>query len=306
LAVETAGRMPGRLLKGIFRDRDTDAVLCNGGGDARSCVRARKGSARPKVILRRGLCKPLGSGPVKASFYRRMDGVFCNSRRTADLLGESHPWLQGRAPEVLYNPVPPLSTPDPADVDRVREELSLSPDDFIVLSVGRLDPDKGHVFLVRAFVSLREEFPNARLVIAGEGPERPALEEEISGSDRATLAGFVADPAPLYAAADVMVMPSLPGYESFSNAALEAMSFGLPLVATTCGGFPELVTDGKNGILAEPGDADGIAAGLKRLAADADLRETMGAAGRKLVLGEFAPEKKAAELETYLNRILEG
>jgi glycosyltransferase involved in cell wall biosynthesis len=306
VSVETAGRMPGRLLRKLFGRQDTDAVLCNSGGEARSCVRARGGSDRPKVILRRGLCKPLGSGPVKTSFYRRMDGVFCNSRRTADLLRESHPWLQGREMAVLYNPVPPLAPPDPGGTDRLRSELSISPGDFVVLSVGRLDPDKGHVFLVRAFAGLRESFPNARLVIAGEGPERAALEGEMSGSDRAALAGFVDDPAALYAIADVMVMPSLPGYESFSNAALEAMSFGLPLIATTCGGFPELVTDGENGILVEPGDADGIEAGLKKLAGDGDLREKLGTAGKETALDRFAPEKKAAELETYLENMLEG
>ncbi len=309
IPVETAGRMPGRLLKKVFRGQGTDAALCNSGGDARSCLRARKRSDRPKVVLRRGLCKPLGSGPVKTSFFKRMDGIFCNSRKTADLLKESHSWLEGREIEVLYNPVPPLSSPGAGEADRVRRELSISPDDFVVLSVGRLDLDKGHVFLVRAFASLLKECPNARLIIAGEGPERSRLEDEISGScapDRADLVGFIADPAALYAAADVMVMPSLPGYESFSNAALEGMSFGLPLIATTCGGFPELVTDGENGILVEPGDAGGIAVGLKKLAADSNLRERLGKAGREMVLSGFAPERKASGLETYLNNILEA
>ena len=84
------------------------------------------------------------------------------------------------------------------------------------------------------------------------------------------------------------------------------LAFGLPLIATTCGGFPELVTDGKNGMLVEPEDADGIAAGLKKLAADPGMRESLGEAGKEMVLGEFAPDGKAAELETYLDNLLEG
>jgi glycosyltransferase involved in cell wall biosynthesis len=179
----------------------------------------------------------------------------------------------------------------------------------VVLSVGRLDEDKGHVFLVRALQRVLEDVPGVRLIIAGEGPERKNLEEtarELQIDERIRLCGFVRNPAPLYELADVAVFPSLPGYESFCNAALEAMSFGLPVVATGCGGFPELIADGESGLLVPCGDAERIAEALLRLDRDEELRNRIGGAGRAVVMREFSPESRTEELESFLMRILEG
>ena len=92
-----------------------------------------------------------------------------------------------------------------------------------------------------------------------------------------------------YQRAALLVMPSF--YESFGIACLEAMAFGLPVVATRVGGLPEVIEDGVTGLLVPPGDADALAQAMIRLLSDADLRRRMGQAGRERVLKEFTTER---------------
>ncbi|MFC1672017.1 glycosyltransferase [Planctomycetota bacterium] len=303
IAVEFVGGLRARSLRRIFSQHKPDIVLCNGGGEARSAVRARRGAQAPKIVLRRGLCRDLGSGPVKTHFYRRLDGIFCNSEKTADVLKEAHPWLGDRDVTVMYNPVPSLQAADSEAAAQQRRGLAAEDNEVVILSVGRLDEDKGHVFLLEAFHEVLQAFPHTRLIIVGEGPEHSGLEEkvgELGLEDKVVLFGFTEQPSFFYRIADIFVMPSLPGYESFSNAALEAMSFGLPIVATTCGGFPELVDEGRDGLLVPPGDAQALAAALQRLVDDEGARGSMGDAARERVMRDFAPGQKAEELESYL------
>src|SRR5215212_6395165 len=141
-----------------------------------------------------------------------------------------------------------------------------------VLFVGRLAPQKGVHALVAA-VALIED-PSARVLLVGDGPERPALEREakqIGVGDRLHFVGFFAHdrlPAAI-AHADVLVLPSV--YEELGTVLLEAMWAGLPIVASRTGGIPDVIEDGVNGLLVPPGEPEALARAINRVLADRGL-----------------------------------
>lgn len=295
-------------LRRIFQDRMPDVALCNTGREARAAIIARGLSWKPAIIFRRGLCKGIGRGRLRKWFYSRVDHFICNSRATADAVQQSQPWLTDSDLTVMYNPIPPQDQPSSKDVDLWREELDITPDDLVIISVGRLDRDKGHIYLLEAFEKVLKSYPMARLLIAGEGGERPRLEAkavELSIEKRLVFCGFVNDPTPLYRLADLMVQPSLPGYESFSNAALEALCCGLPIIATTVGGYPELIANGKEGMLVPPYDSKQLAVAISKLFEDEALRIKLGNTGREKVRWNYNQEKKTMELEGCLEWVVD-
>jgi len=146
----------------------------------------------------------------------------------------------------------------------LRRELGVGQDESVVLTVGRLSHEKAHADLVAALSHLREAVP-VRLIIVGEGPERKRIEETARGlgaDRRVTLTGFLSDPRPYYAIADVFAMSSLT--EGSPMALLEAMAARVPVVATAVGGIPEIVQDGESALLVPPRDPAALATALAR------------------------------------------
>jgi glycosyltransferase involved in cell wall biosynthesis len=184
---------------------------------------------------------------------------------------------------VIYNGIDPSPYGDAA-VDRaqVRREMGLRPEDFVILKVARLDPVKDHLTAVRTLELVAASLPNARLVIVGEGPERPAIEElvrrrSLTGCVR--LLGLRRDIPRVLAAADVFLLTSVS--EGVPLTLIEAMAAGVPVVATRVGGVGEVVQDGVTGLLAPAGSHGELCAALLRLAGDSDLRRRMAHHGRE-------------------------
>jgi glycogen synthase len=141
-----------------------------------------------------------------------------------------------------------------------------------ILLVGRLAPQKGVSTLVEAAGLLKD--PSAKVLLVGDGSERPKLEREakrIGVGDRVRFEGFVAHerrPAALVHV-DLLVLPSL--YEELGTVLLEAMQAGLPVVASKTGGIPDVIEDGVNGMLVLPGEPEALARAIDRFLADRDL-----------------------------------
>jgi glycogen(starch) synthase len=182
------------------------------------------------------------------------------------------------------------------DGRRVRRAHGFSDQHTLLLSVGRLEENKGFHALIDALAALRAHAATAEAdrwiwVLVGDGPYRRALEQRIHQAglrDRATLTGRVDDKAlhAWYEAATIFVHPTL--YEGSSLVTLEVMAHRRPVIATTAGGLPDKVKPGVNGWLVEPGRPDALAAALSgALSAMSRLGE-MGIASRHIVEAEFA------------------
>ena len=157
-----------------------------------------------------------------------------------------------------------------------------------LLCVGRLIPIKGHIVLLRALAEARSRVPGLRLDIAGRGPLEPALRalaKELELEDAVRFLGHVAPIQRAIEESAVIVVPSLG--EGFGMVALEAMERSRPVIAAEIGGLGELVEHGVTGLLVTPGDADGLAAAIVRLAGDLDLARRLGEAGRRRALSRF-------------------
>ena len=158
---------------------------------------------------------------------------------------------------------PPVFSLDAASV---RSQLGIARDTPLVVAVGRLHMQKGFDVLIDAAVLLHDAVADAVVVIAGDGPQRTQLEQQITSTGaNVRLLGHRSDIADLIRAADVVVMPSR--WEGWPLAAAEALAAGRPFVATSVGGLPELVGDAA--VLVPPHSARALAEAIGRVLSDA-------------------------------------
>ena len=168
----------------------------------------------------------------------------------------------------------------------------------VVGVVGRLSLDKDVETVIDALARLVGSFPGTTLVVVGEGPRRAALEKrarEAGMQERVRFLGYRADMREIYAALDLFVQSSRT--EGMPNTILEAMAMGRPVVATAVGGVPEMIRDGQDGLLFPVGDAETLAARLKALLEDAELRRRLGEQARRRVEERFSFAARLRRLE---------
>ena len=193
------------------------------------------------------------------------------------------------------------------DASRLRADLGLREDEAAILGVGALDAGKKFDDLLRALGILLRQGRTATLLIAGDGPERPRLERlagELDLSRAVRFLGWREDVgAILRDAADIFASAS--AAESFMLTGVEAAAFGVPVVATAVGGVVEQVRDGETGLLVPPHDPPALAAALRALIDDPELRRRLGAAGRTLVRERFTIQRNAQELAAAYEELLE-
>jgi glycosyltransferase involved in cell wall biosynthesis len=182
------------------------------------------------------------------------------------------------------------------------DRLGLNSDGVVVGTVAHLSREKGHYSLLEAVTILHKEFPEARFLIVGDGELRGDLERaalQLGITDCVIFAGFRSDSEALMKQFDIFCLPSLS--EGLSSAIMAAMANCLPVVSTSVGGIPELVTDGVTGYLVTPDSPDELAGALAKLLASSDLRNRMGRAGRERVEENFTLNRKLNQTElSYL------
>ena len=191
-----------------------------------------------------------------------------------------------RRTQVMFDPEPVRALEEPPSF---RAEAGAAPDAPLVLTVGRLCEPKDHATLLRAWAIVEREIPEARLAIIGTGPLRAsldALSARLGTGPAVRILPPRPDVASAYREADAFVLSSR--WEGFPYVVLEAMSHGLPVVATSVDGIPEAVEDGVSGLLAPPQDPAALAEALVTVLRDSALADALGRAARERVAREFS------------------
>jgi glycosyltransferase involved in cell wall biosynthesis len=223
--------------------------------------------------------------PVKNSFVNRLffgkiaSAVIANSFATKNTLLISAPWLRPERIHVVWKGVDILRFRLPAS-PRLREEFHVGKEECLIGFVGRLDEQKGLMTLLESMAILAGRRARAKLVIAGEGNLRPAAEAFLKSRDlggTVFLAGFRQDIPEFLRGIDFLVMPS--NWEGFGYSAVEAMAAEKAVVATHVSSLPEIVEDGRTGLLVPPRAPILLAGAMIALVEDPALRIAMGKAG---------------------------
>jgi glycosyltransferase involved in cell wall biosynthesis len=208
----------------------------------------------------------------------RTDGAIAVSRSTREFLVKQRSVPEDRV-RLIWNGAP-LDEFAPVPRERalaVRRELGLPDDALVVGTIGRLNAQKGHRFLLEAASILLPRQPRARLLVAGDGDLMGELRSQAAAlgiADRVVFAGHRTDVPGLLGALDVFCISSL--YEGTPLALFEAMAAGKAIVSTSVDGCREVLEDGVTGVLVAPADAAALADGLDRVLGDASLRAALG------------------------------
>jgi mannosyltransferase len=234
---------------------------------------------------------------------RRMDAVIATSARAA-----------------AYLEVPATIIPHGIDADAHRPPISRTAakavvgcgDGLLVGCFGRVRPDKGTDIFVDAMIRLLPSFPSARAVVLGratnehlafrDGLERRVREAGLAG--RIAFPGEVPSTAPWYQAIDLYVAPQR--WEGFGVTPLEAAAYGVPVVATTVGAFPDIVADGVSGVLVPPGDLPAMTEAVRGFLADPERGRRLGLAARDRVAREYSLAREAAAINAVYDRLWRG
>jgi glycosyltransferase involved in cell wall biosynthesis len=175
---------------------------------------------------------------------------------------------------------------------------------LIIGFVGRLNVQKGVKYMLEGFKSVAEKFKNVHLVIAGTGELENMLKEfttEYKLEKRIHLLGFRKDIPDLMRTFDIFLLPSL--WEGFGIVLIEALAAGKPIVATNTSSIPEIVEDGRNGILVPPENSEAISDALTRLISEPELKTKFGKEGQKIVQEKFTTERMINNYEKIFSEM---
>lgn len=240
--------------------------------DAATALRARRlmrDPAKVRVVCTRHLVKPAKTRRSSLRIYSELDAIIFVSQAARDAFMSTHPQVDEAKIHVVHNSIlPATQAPELPKTDK---------EDTTLVFLGRISPEKGLDVLIRAMRKLTDL--SVRLLIGGTGKgadvmplvRMTRMPELVT---RVEWLGHVDNPFDVIDRADIGVVPSV-GVESFSLVVLEYMSRGLPVIASDSGGPKEIITEGEDGLLVTPADADALAQAIRRLCTDTKLRHKL-------------------------------
>lgn len=241
---------------------------------------------------------------IDRAALRRADLIVTVAESTKKLLASNG--LPEAKIRLIYNAIDPSEIAPKAPAEEVRRRHGLSSSHKVVGVIGRLNPEKGQMVFLRAMATTIRGCPEAKALIIGDGQDRPALERfcrERGLDEHVLFLGYQASVADYYQILDLLVLPSLS--EGLPNTVLEAMSFGVPVLATAVGGVPEII-EKDNGVLVPPNDPDALADGMVELLRNDAVRRRIGQAGRSSLYPRFAPDERVRRIVELYNEVLSG
>ncbi|MEW5803019.1 MAG: glycosyltransferase [bacterium] len=238
----------------------------------------------------------------------RVDGLVCVSEgqlRKLESFG-----IQNRRSWIVHNAIT-SKRKDTEQTNALRKEvakrLAIPDEGTMIVSAGRLSPEKGHRFLLDAVKILERKADNTCFIFCGEGACRESLENQakrLGIEEKCRFVGFRRDLDEIFSVMDFMVLPSLT--EGLPNVILEAFACARPVVAASVGGVPEVVDNGIDGFLVPPGRPDLLAEAIGKFLSHPELRQPMGRAGYFKVKTRFTFESQNQKLEAVYHEILLG
>jgi glycosyltransferase involved in cell wall biosynthesis len=292
-----AASLVGRLLRGgsydVVHANEAHAVT------AVWLAARRAGIGRTKFVISRRVGYPIGKGALAQARYRAAAQIVAISEWSAERVVRSG--ISADKVSIVYEGVDLPALPTGEQRTAARARFGIAANQPLLGCVGVLSPDKGQEWLIRALPLIRSELPNAKLLLAGDGPCRAQLESlarKMNLSDAVIFAGFVKDVESVYPALDVFLLPSM--FEALSNALMSAMAYGVPSIAFNCGGPAEIIEHEKSGLLVSEKDPEAIANAVKRILQGPELAARFRQAGRARIEDKFSSEKMVdAMLRVY-------
>ncbi len=245
---------------------------------------------------------------IEGAFNRAACRIVVPSRFIEQILTE---WQGVSADKVVRIPYgfveEKYAAPEPAYVEELRRDFALD-GEFTIASFGRLHEEKGHRYLLEAMSCLRESATRIKLLLVGEGAERPRLERQVERlglRDRVLFTGWRTDSMAIMAAVDAVVQPTL--QEAFSQVMAESLWMARPLVMTDVSGATDILCDGENGILVPKADASALADAVLRLARSPELCKRLADSGKTYVTEQLAVNRIMPRYESaYLAALGQG
>lgn len=256
---------------------------------------ATHGLTGARYIVTRRVDNRPSSSFLTRRLYRRASAVVAISSAIARVLTDYEPGLAPRK-------IPSVQARLPASADAAAQIRARWPDKFLVGHVGALDnSQKGQLYLIRAARRLSTRHPKLQFVLLGDGKDEVMLKREAEGLSNVSFEGYVNNVGDWLSAFELFAFPSL--HEGLGSVLLDAMSFGLPIVASKVDGIPDIVRDGENGLLVPPANDQVLAEAIARLYSEPALHAHFAERGR-LVAASHTPEVMAASYLSLYKEIM--
>ncbi len=281
---------PRRVLGAALAARRCDILHAHEAQAFYAAALANLAFGKPYVLTRRV------PNPQRPSLARRITygRAACLAGVSQAVAGNIHRLY----PQIDVAVVPDAHAALAADADAVAAIRAQFPGRQLIGHVGALDDShKGQRTLLAAARRASVERPDWQFVLCGDGKDEAAFRSEAADLDNVTFAGFVDNPGDYLASFDVFAFPS--NFEALGSSLLDAMCFGLPVVASDVGGIPEFIEDGINGFLVAPGDADALFDRIDHVLIDEAIRTSIAAANREKATRYDAAAMADAYVEIY-------
>lgn len=296
---------PVKLLSFVnyLKKNEIDIIFLNLSQDLKFGAIAGNIAGVEHIIYRRG-----SAIPIKDRFYTEyllgecVTDIIANSEATKETILEntSH-WLTDEKIKIIYNGLKVKDIRDKLFISKtdIKNEFDIDSDDLVIANVGRLSPQKGHKYLLRAIKLIKEQIDSCKVLIVGKGEleeEIKAEAEKLDLKDKVIFTGFRKDIYNILSQSDFLLHTAL--WEGFGYVVAEAMAVGIPVVSTDVSNIAEIMRDGKSGYLCESENPDDIAEKALQMYRNSEAeRMQMGQIGKTIIKNNFTFKKMIDKVE---------